>query len=474
MEGYVAVEEEGGKERGGDCGWEVARRSRHAGVRMGRCGRAVTTALLLTAVAVSCAAQGYQQNGYACQGSGTSSRFYPNRDYSSKGREGTHLRLNMGTTSTDQFATRLVHDKKNATLYGSSFTMQMFVLFADNRAFVAGAGVTLMSNMGTAGGLNSGWQVVCASGKCCLNAYLKQIPTILQTVCTQNLDPGRENEIKQEQWFHITARYDSTSANSKAKAAIFVNGLKHNEAEWGNKGRGAINYGETVTDWPLFAVGCDPSGLISDVSKAGCLKGRMDEVRLWTMPLNDDQILDTSFETAWRKRNANDCTTACASGTALCATLCRCMTGATTDNIMDIYTRIASVNISSQLALYIKDPQTADLANLNIMGEPLLVFPQIGEKTFSSTTTGPVYFAGPDTTGGSYAVKYIEKDPVLELLPSSRGVLSDVYPRLASYQNRGTDADDVTVVVEQQSVTVLDMRVRDPNYDDVVRYADVC
>ena len=169
MEGYVAVEEEGGKERGRDCGWEVARRRRHAclahSVRMGRCGRAVTTALLLTAVAVSCAAQGYQQNGYACHmqtcPSGTTKPGYPCRDYSSKGREGTHLRLNMGTTSTDQFATRLVHDKKNATLYGSSFTMQMFVLFADDRAFVSGGtGVTLMSNMGTAGGWNSGWQVV--------------------------------------------------------------------------------------------------------------------------------------------------------------------------------------------------------------------------------------------------------------------------------------------------------------------------
>jgi hypothetical protein len=466
MEGYVAVEKEGGKEWGRNCGWEVARR-RYASVRMGRCGRAVTTALLLTSVAVSCAAQGYQENGYACHmqtcPTGTIKPGYPCRDYSMQGREGTHLRLNMGSTSNLQFTTRLVHDKKNATLYGSSFTMQMFVLFADDRAFNAsGTGVTLMSNMGTAGGLNSGWQVVCSSGKCCLNAYLKQIPTILQKVCTHNLDPGRENQIKQDQWFHITARYDSTSANSKAKAAIFVNGLKHNEAEWGNKGRGAINYGETVND---FAVGCDPSGPLS----SSCLKGRMDEVRLWTMPLNDDQILDTSFETAWRKRNANDCTTTCATGTAgLCTTLCRCMTGGATDNLMDIYTRIASVNISSQLALYIKDPQTADLSNLNIMGELSFVF-SVPVTATSVNVFGPVFF---ETAGGS--LKYIEKDPVLELLPSSRGVLSDVYPRLSSYQNRGTDADDVTVVVEQQSVTVLDMRVRDPNYDDVVRYADVC
>ena len=158
------------------------------------------------------------------------------------------------------------------------------------------------------------------------------------------------------------------------------------------------------------------------------------------------------------------------------------MTGGTTDNLMDIYTRIASVNISSQLALYIKDPQTADLSNLNIMGEPSFVFSvpvssQTSQTSFTPANVnvlGPVLFQlqGPET--GSYPVKYIEKDPVLELMPSSRGVLSDVYPRLASYQNRGTDADDVTVVVEQQSVTVLDMRVRDPNYDDVVRYADVC
>ena len=65
-----------------------------------------------------------------------------------------------------------------------------------------------------------------------------------------------------------------------------------------------------------------------------------------------------------------------------------------------------------------------------------------------------------------YELGYIDKEPLLELLPTSRGVLADVWPRVSMYGSGM--ADDVTVVVSQSELTVLEMRVRDPNYDDVV------
>lgn len=356
---------------------------------------------------------GYQQTGYACGALKT------------RGREGNHLRLNSGALTT-----RLLHTARNSTLYGSTFTVEMFAKFEDNRASTQGAGgVTLIGNMNTDGGVNQGWKLACEGGKCCLRAYLKQIPQTLQSVCTHTQQGA---PFVQGQWFQITARYkSSTDTLYKGKAAIFINGIKHNEVEWGNLGRGDINY---ITPFKPFAIGGDAS----NAATSSFLKGSLDEVRLWTEPLTDAQILDTSFETAWQAREVDgSCTYA--------------------DTLYDVqYLRIASVDITSRnLVLYIRDPVNEIASNQNIRGQPWI--------NASSVTSGAPLVQYSLTE----ATRYIEKEPLLELLPTSKGVLADVFPRLASYTSR-SEPDDVTVVVSQNELTVLDMRVRDPNYDDVV------
>jgi len=410
----VEVEGEGGGRRAG--GREpAARRRRGAAVRMGRSRGAGWAVLILAAISGLKHAESYQETGYAC-GRDTSA-------LSDAGREGTHLDFNAQS--------RLLHTTRNATLYGSTFTVQLLAKLTDDRAFTPGSEVTLIGNSDSDGGRNTGWKVSCSQGVCCLKGYLKQIKEREQMVCTHN-EQGAP--ILQNQWFHITARYEAGGRDvngARGKAAIFVNGLKHNEVEWGNPGRGAINYEQP---YPPFAVGSDSSPSAS----APFFRGKMDEVRLWTKALTDEQILDTSFETAWRKRGVDG----------------SCFPE-TSDN-REIYTRIASVTNLSPLALYIKDPTNARRSNLNAFGEPWIN---------ASSTTG-ISYPGVGAEGG-----YLEKAPVLEVLPTSRGVLADVFPRLgtagaASYNS--SVPDDVTVVVSQHEVTVLELRVRDPNYDDVV------
>jgi len=354
--------------------------------------------VLLVAASGMGQAHSYQVDGYACG------------DLTNAGREGTHLVLTAGT--------RLMHTGGNSSLYASTFTMEMFAKITP--APQAGSEVTLIGNMDTAGGQTTGWKVSCIDSVCCLKAYLKQIPQTMQSVCTHN---NMGSPIVPGKWFQIAARYEGTGTDVNGptgKAAIFVNGIKHNAVDWGNPGRGAINY--AMPSAP-FAIGDTASDL------------KMDEVRLWSIALTDSQILDTSYETAWRTR-ADDQSQSCS----------------VVDSPYDLqkYTRIASVLDLSPLVLYIKDPEAATVSNQNIRGQPWINATSTA-NIFSSSETG-----------------YIDKDPLLELLPTSRGVLADVYPRLDENFYNSLVPDQVTVVISQAELTVLEMRVRDPNYDDVV------
>lgn len=401
----VAVEFDG--ESGGRrAGVRSARqRSNGADVRKTR-RRAGWAVLLLAAVSGLTHAESFQEKGYACHA------------LKDAGREGTHINFDGGA--------RLLHRSRNTTLYANTFTVQLLAKLTDDRAFQPGSEVTLIGNMDSEGGRNTGWKVSCSQSVCCLKGFLRQIKNQMQMVCTHN---ERGNPIRKNEWFHISARYQAGGTNvngARARAAIFVNGLKHNEVEWGNPGHGAINYAQP---YPPFAVGSDSSPSAS----VPFFRGKMDEVRVWTALLNDEAILDTSYETAWRAKLIDG----------------NCIPE-TRDNA-GVYTRIASVLDLSRLVLYIKDPTTERNSNLNFRSQPWIN---------SSSTTGITYPSAGVEQG------YLDKEPLLEVLPSSKGVLADVFPRLVHYNS--SIPDDVTVAVSQHEVTVLDLRVRDPNYDDVV------
>jgi hypothetical protein len=413
----VEVESEGGGRRA--CVRSARRPSGGARVRKRTSRGAGWAVLLLAAVSGLKHAESYQEKGYACS------------TFKNSGREGTHINFDGGA--------RLLHTSRNNTLYGDTFTVQLLAKLVDNRAFQPGSEVTLIGNMDSGGGRNTGWKVSCSQSVCCLKGYLKQIKDQMQMVCTHN---EKGTPIQQNEWFHITARYQAGGKDLnglRGRAAIFVNGLKHNEVEWGNPGHGAINYAQP---YPPFFVGSDSS----PTSSAPFFRGKMDEVRVWTALLNDEEILDTSYETAWRAK--------------LIDGNCAPETG----DFMGVYTRIASVLDLSRLVLYIKDPTAARNSNLNLRGQPWIN---------TSSATGITYPAAGAEQG------YLDKEPLLEVLPSSRGVLADVFPRRTSHPEGVTSCstcynstvlrqDDVTVVVSQHEVTVLELRVRDPNYDDVV------
>jgi hypothetical protein len=407
---------------------EVKGGGRHAGVRSARrpsggasvrkrTSRGAGWAVLLLAAASGLQhAESYQEKGYACNA------------LKNAGREGNHINFD-GTA-------RLQHTSRNTTLYGDTFTVQLLAQIQDDRAFQPGSEVTLIGNMDSGGGRNTGWKVSCSQSVCCLKGYLKQNKNQMQMVCTHN---EKGTPIQKNQWFHITARYQAGGKDLnglRGRAAIFVNGLKHNEVEWGNPGQGAINYAQP---YPPFVIGGDSSPTTS----ATFFMGKMDEVRVWTALLSDTEILDTSYETAWRTKLSNG----------------NCVPE--TGDFRGVYTRIASVLDLSRLVLYIKDPTADRNSNLNLRGQPWIN---------TSSATGITY---PAEKG------YLDKEPLLEVLPSSRGVLADVFPRRTSHPIGVTSCstcynstvllqDDVTVVVSQHEVTVLELRVRDPNYDDVV------
>jgi len=374
-------------------------------MRMGGvCRRAGWVVVLFAAVGGVRQAESYQQQGYPCTG------------LKNAGREGSHLSFTEETT-------RLLHTAGNRSLYASTFTVEMFV-----RHNQPNSEVTLIGNMNSASsGQNTGWKVSCKDGKCCLKAYLKQIPQTMQSVCTHNT---MGSPIAPDEWFHISARYESAGSDvngPKGRAAIFVNGIKHNAVDWGNPGRGAVNYG---MPYAPFAIG-------GSASSTPSFKGLMDEVRLWNIALTDSQILDTAYETAWSKKEVDG----------------SCVLFMSPYDAQK-YTRIASILDLSPLVLYIKDPTAATASNQNIRGQPWI------------NATSVVGISYP--TLGLSDVRYIDKPPLLELLPTSRGVLADVYPRLSSSSYNSSVPDDLTVVVSQKELTVLEMRVRDPNYDDVV------
>jgi len=395
---------EGEQGEGAQAGGREARRRRAAPLSMVRRIHARWAVLLLAAASGAGRAASVEVLGYPCEGR-------------QAGREGSHLVFGGST--------RLLHSGRNSSLYSSTFTVELFARFDDNRAFQGpGSEVSLIGNMRSGGPTpkqgNAGWTLACSQGVCCLKAYLAQIPQTLQSVCSHNL---QGTPIVQGRWFQVTVRYAAGGQDvegPRGKASIFINGIKHNEAEWGNPGRGAINY---PAPYAPFAIGGTADSPIS------FFEGAMDEVRIWRIPLTDAQILDTSYETAWRSREPD--------GT--CAFL--------SSSLYDTrrFQRIASVQDLSTLVLYIRDPDSGTSSNQNIRGQP---------------------WVNSSTIAYGSEVGYIDKGPLLEVLPTSRGVLADVWPRVNMYASGR--ADNVTVVVSQSETTVLDMRVRDPNYDDVV------
>ena len=342
------------------------------------------------------------------------------------GREGSLLQFS-GNSTTRQAGHLLMHTGGDSAFYASTFTVQLFAKFTTNKIDQAAAAAAKTTLIGNFNG-NSGWRVECWSKKCCLVAILRQING-QQQVCTDNT---RGEEITSGRWFQLTARYDSGGPpydainGRRGRAAIFVNGIKHNEVEWGNVGRGALRFQNAP-----FAIG----GAFGD-GPSSFFTGMIDEVRLWNSALTDAEVLDTAFEIGWQWPDASG---ACAS------------TSSPATPYSTNYSRIASVTNLTTLVLYVKDPSADTVANQNIRGQPWINASAASDIVWSSTTE-----------------RYIDQEPLLEVLPTSQGVLSDVFPRLTAAHYKSGQRDDVTVVVSQSGVTVLDLRVRDPNYDDVV------
>jgi len=150
--------------------------------------------------------------------------------------------------------------------------------------------------------------------------------------------------------------------------------------------------------------------------------GRMDEVRVWTVGLSEIQMQDTAFEVGWWEG-------------------------------CSILWKIASidfVHIQGNLTLYLGNnntrPGQADSDNFNEIG--------MGPRVVASAT-GMVQDAMMEG--------YIEKDPVVDL--RNRG------PSILMEMDTGEKLS-VSVLMKQGGPLMMDLIIRDPNYDDVVEVAE--
>jgi len=315
-------------------------------------------------------------------------------------REGNYSRFN---------GTSLLTTARGAeALYSSSFTIQLFVKLDSSGAASAQPVIGCMNATEM-----RGWQVSCSGSQCCFRAYVEGSSPSLRSLCA--------NDLSLTNWTHLTVRFTPspsfvpgvTSSRQQAVASLFVDGRKRAEGSWG--GPGAIWRSQNHAGFPALTVG----GSLDWQEQANSfLVGDLDELRVWSASLTDEQILDSAFEVA------------------------ACSSTSSPSN----FNRIASITSLSSLILYLRNPSSSQQANYN----------QYSPLTLSLYPPGSSVQIG---TGG----QYMHKDPVLELSPSSRGVL------FSSTLTQSSSSISFAVLASQlEQMDYVDLLLRDPNYDDVV------
>ncbi|EKX40022.1 hypothetical protein GUITHDRAFT_114016 [Guillardia theta CCMP2712] len=313
-------------------------------------------------------------------------------------REGTYVQLNGSSLLTTGAGAD--------ALYSSSFTVQLFLKLSESA--VPQPVIGCMNATET-----RGWRVSCSSSQCCFSAYVEGSSSpALRSFCA--------NDLSLTNWTHLTVRFTAsasfipgvTSSRRPAAASLFVDGVKRAEASWGDPG--VIWRKESYVGYPALTVGGSRDW---DAESRSFMVGDVDELRVWNESIPDQQILDSAFEVA-----------ACPSSSSS-------------------FNRVASITSLSNLILYLRNPQQPSQSNYNqLQGSSL------------SLSLSP---AGSSIQVGSGGL-YMHKSPVIELSPSSRGVL------FSAFTPQSDTSISLAALASQQEMAYVDLLVRDPNYDDVL------
>lgn len=300
-------------------------------------------------------------------------------------------------------------------VWAESVTVQLFVRLDDDFVFsdVDGAPRTLVG-AGMGDGTQYGWRLGCLKSKCCFHAVAGSI-SALGEVCTKTLE--------RHQWYQLTATYDpGEGRRAQGRARMYVDGKMVVETTLGSLGDTALQY---PTGSRVISIGG-----VSSVMQF--VTADFDEIRLWNISMSEDQVLDTAHEIGWRET--------CDSPVSRVASI-----GGEMIRALQLY--LGADQLESVLPL-----GTELTSEAAVRGRMIVVGDAQGSGIVEAVDFNPA-----DPNDG---VHYIEREPTLELLGSSRGVLRRFETPL--------DGESVTVVVSQGETVVLDYVVRDPNYDDVI------
>jgi len=349
-------------------------------------------------------------------------------------------------------------------LFSQEVSAEVVVRIDDGRVFEgARKEVTLMGNMLSGDGLQgvaSGWRIACFQSRCCFQAHIgnKWRVGSSNDPLNRKLAPKREvctspMSVKPGVWYHVAATYSAATGTAK----VFLDGFKHAEAVFPSSGDLAtgtsntqeINYDYMFRQNPWWAPSPDPpcargSSPAAVCSKMGLFRvggqvgvdhngdgiagaettyfnGMMDEVRVWRAALTEQLVEDISFEIVER-------------------------TGASCDLV-----RLASTNDLSNLVVHVHSPNMGAIGNVTAFDNEV------------AAANGPSMFQALNMSHVNVYVlaeEYIDR-PVMAVPDwmTSVGVLADVAANGVSKQR---------FIVDQNSLMILDLRVRDPNYDDEV------
>jgi len=354
-------------------------------------------------------------------------------------------------------------------LYSESLTVQTFVNI-ENTGVVS----TLVGNMDAT--KRSGWKLGCESAgtglaKCCFTAFvghnwradmrisLHNPPTEGQQVCTTT--PLMANT-----WYHLAATYTPGATRLvDGQAVLFVNGAlaaRKNFVPLGDMGGAFTEYSSRINydyiawqpgigQWdttkvatgPWYARGSYTAGdgvaPASFVIGGGGFAGRLDETRVWTVALTETQLIDTAYEI-----------------------------GAREPNYCSEVRRVASVDfahVTGNLTVYVSNNDTRAVA----FGSPtdynnMVKDDEFKPSLFSAASLRPALPGAPASGPGFMDAvwagdPYIEREPRVTLREMPSNVLREI---------ETNDGLSVEVLFRQGTALMMDLLLRDPNYDDVL------